>query len=126
MPLYEYKCKVCDEYFEVEQSFSEDTLATIAGCTVDESGQHQVKKIFAAPAISFKGGGFYRNDARPSDGGSKSSSKTSTSGSESNSTSSESSAGSSDSGSSDSGSSDSGSTTSKSSNGKTSTSSSDD
>jgi putative FmdB family regulatory protein len=75
--LYEYKCKVCDEYFEVEQSFSEDTLATIAGCTVDESGQHQVKKIFAAPAISFKGGGFYRNDARPSDGGSKSSSKSS-------------------------------------------------
>ena len=91
MPMYEYKCIVCEEYFEIEQSFSEDTLTTIGGCTVDESGQHQVKKIFAAPAISFRGGGFYRNDARPSDGESKSSSTASTSTSESSSTSTESS-----------------------------------
>lgn len=68
MPIYEYKCRVCDEHFEVEQSFSDDTLTEIEGCTVDESGRHRVKKVFAAPAIAFKGDGFYRNDARTSSG----------------------------------------------------------
>ncbi|MDH3295007.1 MAG: FmdB family transcriptional regulator [Acidimicrobiia bacterium] len=76
MPMYEYKCRVCEEIFEVEQSFTDDTLTTIDGCTIDVSGQHQVKKVFAAPAISFKGKGFYRNDSRSSNGGSSSSSST--------------------------------------------------
>ncbi len=70
MPIYEYKCRVCDEHVEVEQSFTDDTLTEIDGCTVDESGSHQVKKVFAAPAIAFKGDGFYRNDARTSSGAS--------------------------------------------------------
>ena len=73
MPIYEYKCKVCAEHFEVEQSFTDETLTTIGGCTVDESGNHQVRKVFAAPAIAFKGDGFYRNDARsPKNGKGKS------------------------------------------------------
>ena len=66
MPIYEYKCRVCDERFDVEQSFTDETLTEIDGCSIDESGRHQVKKVFAAPAIAFKGGGFYRNDARSS------------------------------------------------------------
>lgn len=68
MPIYEYKCKVCQQHFEVEQAFTDDTLATIEGCELDKSGQHQVKKVFAAPAIAFKGDGFYRNDSRTSSG----------------------------------------------------------
>lgn len=66
MPIYEYKCRICDEHFEVEQSFTDETLTEIDGCSIDESGHHQVKKVFAAPAIAFKGDGFYRNDARSS------------------------------------------------------------
>lgn len=66
MPIYEYKCRICDEHFEVEQSFTDETLTELDGCLIDESGHHQVKKVFAAPAIAFKGDGFYRNDARSS------------------------------------------------------------
>ncbi|MDH3301390.1 MAG: FmdB family transcriptional regulator [Acidimicrobiia bacterium] len=66
MPIYQYKCRVCDEHFDVEQSFTDETLTEIDGCSIDESGRHRVKKVFAAPAISFKGDGFYRNDARSS------------------------------------------------------------
>lgn len=66
VPIYEYKCRVCNEHFEVEQSFTDEALTEIDGCSVDESGRHQVKKVFVAPAISFKGDGFYRNDARSS------------------------------------------------------------
>ena len=72
MPIYQYKCRVCDEHFDVEQSFTDETLTEIDGCSIDESGRHRVKKVFAAPAISFKGGGFYRNDARSSSGASTS------------------------------------------------------
>ncbi len=68
VPVYEYKCRVCSQHFDVEQSFSDDTLTEIDGCAVHESGRHQVKKVFAAPAIAFKGDGFYRNDARGSNG----------------------------------------------------------
>lgn len=74
MPIYEYKCRVCNEHFEVEQSFTDEALTEIDGCAVDESSRHQVKKVFVAPAISFKGDGFYRNDARSSGGAKKSAS----------------------------------------------------
>lgn len=71
MPVYEYKCTACDQHMDVEQSFADDALTVLPGCDVDGSGEHQLKKVFSAVGISFKGDGFYRNDARP---GSKSSS----------------------------------------------------
>ena len=64
MPVYEYKCTVCERRFDVEQSFADDPLTTLAGCEVDRSGDHQLKKVFSSVGISFKGDGFYRNDAR--------------------------------------------------------------
>lgn len=73
MPVYEYKCTECTERFEVEQRISDDPLTTMEGCTVAGDGQHHLKKVFSSIGISFKGGGFYRNDSR---GGSKSSSTT--------------------------------------------------
>ncbi len=78
MPTYEYKCTVCDDRIEVEQSFSDDALTTLEGCEVDPSGQHQLKKVFAAPGIAFKGSGFYKNDARSSGKSSSSSTTTDT------------------------------------------------
>lgn len=67
MPTYEYKCTTCEERFEITQSIKEDTLETLPG----DDHEHQLKKIFSPVGISFKGDGFYRNDAR---GSSKSSS----------------------------------------------------
>ena len=105
MPVYEYKCTICEERFEVEQSIKDKTLETIPG----EDHEHQVKKVFHAPGIAFKGEGFYKTDSRPSEstsngGGGSSSSESSSS--SSSSSSSESSASSSSSGSSSSASSD--------------------
>jgi len=64
VPTYEYKCRACEEHFDVEQSFSDDPLTTLAGCAIDEFGDHQLKKVFSAVGISFRGEGFYRNDSR--------------------------------------------------------------
>lgn len=68
MPIYEYKCTECDERFEIEQSIKDDTLTVLDG----DDHQHQLKKLFSPVGISFKGGGFYRNDARGSASGSDS------------------------------------------------------
>ena len=61
MPVYEYKCTACQERFEVEQSIRDAALTSLPGC---EHGEHQLKKVFSPVGISFRGGGFYRNEAR--------------------------------------------------------------
>ncbi len=86
MPVYEYKCRICDERFDVEQSITDDALTTLEGCQVDPSGDHQLKKVFHAVGIAFKGEGFYRNDSRSSS--TKTSSSVNGSGSDSSSSSS--------------------------------------
>lgn len=76
MPTYEYKCKVCGDQFDIEQSFSDPTLETRPDCA--HGGDCELKKVYSAVGISFKGSGFYKNDAR---GSSSSSSGTSSTGS---------------------------------------------
>lgn len=61
MPLYEYECLKCGERFELIQKFSDDLLKLhieYAGSTCDGS----VRKLLAAPAIKFKGTGWYVTD----------------------------------------------------------------
>lgn len=58
MPKYEYACKSCGERLEVVQSFTDDPLTECPACG------GVLRKVFSAPAISFKGKGFYRNDHR--------------------------------------------------------------
>ena len=58
MPKYEYACKSCGEHIEVVQSFADDPLTECPSC----SGP--LRKVYGAPAISFKGSGFYRTDNR--------------------------------------------------------------
>ena len=70
---------------DVEQSFADDALTTLPGCEAEGSDDHQLKKVFSAVGISFKGDGFYRNDARS---GSKSSSSSTASSSSASSSSS--------------------------------------
>ncbi|MGB0148940.1 MAG: FmdB family zinc ribbon protein, partial [Ilumatobacteraceae bacterium] len=75
------------ETIEVQQSFSDDALTEYAH---PDSGEVlAVKKVFQPVGVTFKGGGFYKNDSR---GGSSSKSTSSTSSTPSSSTSSDSSA----------------------------------
>lgn len=65
MPTYQYRCRECDEELEIVQSFTDDALTKCPNCN-----KKALRKVFAAPGISFKGSGFYKNDSRS---GSKSS-----------------------------------------------------
>ncbi len=56
MPTYEYLCRNCGHRFEVVQSFADEPLEIC-----DECGG-ELRKVFAPPAISFKGSGFYATD----------------------------------------------------------------
>ena len=75
MPTYDYRCKDCGHEFEIHQSFSEDALTVCPNC------QGDLRKVFSAVGISFKGSGFYKTDSRGGGSASKSSSaSTSTTG----------------------------------------------
>ena len=71
MPLYEYRCKKCGHTFEKIQSFSAPEEKECPVC------QGEVERLISAPAIQFKGAGWYVNDyagkgsAKPSGGDSK-------------------------------------------------------
>lgn len=56
MPLYEYKCDRCEEIFEVMQKFSDAPLETHDKCG------GTVRRLISAPAIQFKGTGWYITD----------------------------------------------------------------
>ncbi|HBU75676.1 MAG: FmdB family transcriptional regulator [Acidimicrobiaceae bacterium] len=87
MPTYVYKFVDTGETIEVQQSFSDDALTE---CAHPDSGEVlAVKKVFQPVGVTFKGGGFYRNDSR---GGSSGGSTSSTSSTPSSSNSSDSSA----------------------------------
>ncbi len=60
MPTYQYACKesACGHRFEAVQAFSDDPVATCPVC------EGQVRKVFSAVGVVFKGSGFYRNDSR--------------------------------------------------------------
>jgi putative FmdB family regulatory protein len=73
MPTYQYRCRDCGQDLEVVQSFTDDSLTTCPAC------EGSLRKIFSAVGISFKGTGFYANDAR----GSRSSSTTTSTSSDS-------------------------------------------
>ena len=83
MPTYEYRCKECDHGFEIVQSFSDDALTKCPECK-----KKAIKKVYGNVGISFKGSGFYKNDARSSSGGGSKSSSGSSDASSSSSTSS--------------------------------------
>jgi len=56
MPLHEYLCTSCGRTFEAIQSFGEAPLATCNRC----SGV--LKRLISAPAVQFKGTGWYVTD----------------------------------------------------------------
>jgi putative FmdB family regulatory protein len=56
VPLYEYKCKKCGHRFERIQTYS---AADPTECPVC---QGEVERMLSAPAVQFKGSGFYSTD----------------------------------------------------------------
>jgi putative FmdB family regulatory protein len=57
MPLYEYECSVCGHRFELIQRFADPPADTCVAC-----GQGPVHKLLSAPAVHFKGTGWYVTD----------------------------------------------------------------
>ena len=55
MPIYEYR-RPDGTTFEIQQSFSDDTL------THDPETGVEVRRVLHAPAVHFKGKGFYNTD----------------------------------------------------------------
>ena len=56
MPLYEYQCKQCGHRFERIQSFSAEDVKECPVC------HGEVERLISAPAVQFKGSGFYSTD----------------------------------------------------------------
>jgi putative FmdB family regulatory protein len=56
LPLYEYRCKKCGHTFEKIQSFSAPEEKECPLC------KGEVERLISAPAIQFKGAGWYVND----------------------------------------------------------------
>ncbi len=73
MPLYEYQCSKCGHRFEKIQKFSDKKIRKCPQCG------GPVEQVISAPAVQFKGSGWYVTDyakksstATTSDGGKES------------------------------------------------------
>jgi putative FmdB family regulatory protein len=56
MPLYEYQCKRCHHRFEKIQKFSDPHVKKCPKCG------SPVEQLLSAPAVQFKGSGWYVTD----------------------------------------------------------------
>jgi putative FmdB family regulatory protein len=60
MPTYQYKCRQCGSDLEVVQKFTDDPLTVCPEC----SGE--LRKVYSAVGVVFKGSGFYVTDSKSS------------------------------------------------------------
>jgi len=66
MPLYEYKCTACNKHTEKIQKFSDPEITACPHCG------GKLERVLSAPAVSFKGGGWYADgygNAKPKSSG---------------------------------------------------------
>jgi putative FmdB family regulatory protein len=73
MPLYEYKCISCQKLVEKIQKFSDPEITTCPHC------RGTLERVVSAPAIAFKGGGWYADGYASAKPAASSSSEASTS-----------------------------------------------
>lgn len=78
MPLYEFLCKVCGHRFEKIQKFSDPPPTECPAC-----GEDEIEQVIHAPAVQFKGSGWYVTDYAKKGGSQSASSPKSESKSES-------------------------------------------
>ena len=60
MPTYQYRCTACGEELEAVQKFSDPALTTCTACGGD------LRKVYSAVGVVFKGSGVYATDSRKS------------------------------------------------------------
>jgi putative FmdB family regulatory protein len=75
VPIYDYRCDHCGHVFSAVQSFNDQALDTCPNCG------KQPRRLITAPAVVFKGSGWYKTDSRgkaPSEAGDGSKSDTKT------------------------------------------------
>ena len=75
MPTYEYKCESCGDVFELRQKFADEPLKVHEDKGKGCGGP--VHRLLSAPALQFKGSGWYvtdygRGSSKPDANGSKS------------------------------------------------------
>ena len=66
MPLYEYECTICHKHTEKIQKYSDPEITVCPHCG------GKLERVLSAPAISFKGGGWYADgygNAKPKSSG---------------------------------------------------------
>ncbi len=66
MPLYEYECTACHKHTEKIQKFSDPEITVCPHCG------GKLERVLSAPAVSFKGGGWYADgygNAKPKSSG---------------------------------------------------------
>lgn len=61
MPTYEYECQTCHERVEAVQRFTDPALTLCPKCG------GELRKVFSAVGVVFKGSGFYKTDSRGAD-----------------------------------------------------------
>ena len=59
MPIYEFTCQACGSSFEKRVSFTQSTAPACDSCESDN-----VQRRMSAPAIHFKGSGWYVTDSK--------------------------------------------------------------
>ncbi len=86
MPTYVYKFIDTGETIEIYQAFSDDALTEASHPS--DGKPRPVKKVFTPVGVTFKGGGFYKNDSAASSksGSNSTSSSASTTGEKTGST----------------------------------------
>src|SRR5699024_5235574 len=65
VPTYQYVCNQCGDHLEVHQGFHDDPLKVCPAC------QGELRKVFSAVGVVFKGSGFYKTDSRQADADAK-------------------------------------------------------
>ena len=58
MPTYQYRCRACGDELEAVQKFTDPALTECPSCA------GELRKIFSAVGVVFKGSGFYATDSR--------------------------------------------------------------
>ena len=61
MPTYEYECQACHQRVEAVQRFTDRALTLCEHCG------GELRKVFSAVGVVFKGSGFYKTDSRGAD-----------------------------------------------------------
>jgi putative FmdB family regulatory protein len=62
LPLYEYQCKKCHSLTERIQKFSDEPLTVCPHCG------GELEQLLSAPAVQFKGSGWYATDYAKKEG----------------------------------------------------------